>query len=112
MLLFVMTLARFVRAFGRALKDAEFRALFLVVIGLIGSGTIFYSKVEGWDILDGLYFSVCTLATVGYGDLHPTTPLAKVFTMLYLGLGACVYVAFITKVLATAHEHRLSRHDV
>ena len=106
---FVLTLVRFIRAFGRGLKDAEFRALLLVLVGLLVSGTIFYSTVEGWGILDSLYFSVTTLATVGYGDLHPTTPLSKLFTMLYIVLGVGVFVAFITKV--TANQTRRKRGD-
>ena len=45
-----------------------------------------------------------TLATVGYGDLHPTAPLSKAFTIVYIVLGVGVFVAFITKV--TAHEEQ------
>jgi voltage-gated potassium channel len=104
---FLLTLARFIRAFGHGLKDAEFRALLLVVVGLLFSGTTFYSTVEGWGALDSLYFSVSTLATIGYGDLHPTTPLSKVFTMVYIVLGVGVFVAFITKV--TSYETRRKR---
>ena len=99
-----LTLARFVRAFVHGLKDAEFRALLFVLVGLLVSGTIFYSTVEGWGILDSLYFSVSTLATVGYGDLHPAAPLLKVFTIVYIVLGVGVFVAFITKV--TVYETR------
>jgi hypothetical protein len=106
---FLLTLARFVRAFGRGLKDAEFRALLFVLVGLLVSGTIFYSTVEGWGLLDSLYFCVTTLATVGFGDLHPTTPLSKVFTMIYIVLGVGVFIAFITKV--TAQETRRRRED-
>ena len=97
---FVLTIVRFIRAFAHGLKDAEFRALLLVLVGLLVSGTIFYSTVEGWGLrgdpvlparglLDALYFSVTTLATVGYGDLHPTTPLSKVFTIVYIVLAWC-----------------------
>ena len=107
---FLLTLARFISAFGRGLRDAEFRALLFVLVGLLVSGTIFYANVEAWGVLDSLYFSVSTLATVGSGDLHPTTPLSKVFTMIYIVLGAGVFVAFITKV--TSYETRRRRgHD-
>jgi voltage-gated potassium channel len=106
---FVLTLARFIRAFGRGLKDAEFRALLFVLVSLLASGTLFYSKVEGWGILDSLYFSVSTLATIGDRDLHPTTPFSKVFTMVYILLGVGVFVAFNTKV--TAYETRRRRGD-
>jgi hypothetical protein len=106
---FLLTIVRFLRAFRRGLKDAEFRALLFVLVGLLVSGTIFYSTVEGWGILDSLYFSVTTLATVGYGELHPTTPLSKVFTMIYIVLGVGVFVAFITKV--TSYETRRKRKE-
>ena len=108
-MLILLALLRFMRAFGHGLKDAEFRALLIVLVVQLVCATTFYSMVEGWGVLDSLYFSVTTLATVGYGDLHPTTPLSKVFTMVYMVLGVGVFVAFITKV--TAHETRRRRSD-
>jgi len=104
---FLLTLLRFFRAFWRGLKDDEFRALFYVFLTLLASGTVFYSSVEGWSLLDALYFSVITLATVGYGELHPTNTLSKVFTIFYILVGAGIFVAFITKV--TLYETR-QRH--
>lgn len=58
-------------------------------------GAVFYSIVEKWSLFDSLYFSVITVATVGYGDLTPRTILGKTFTMFYLfiGIGLFVYVA-------------------
>jgi voltage-gated potassium channel len=108
-MLILLALLRFMRSFGHALKDAEFRALLFLLVAQIVCATTFYSMVEGWGVLDSLYFSVSTLATVGYSDLHPTAPLSKVFTMLYMVLGVGVFVAFITKV--TAHETRRRRSD-
>ncbi len=101
---FILTLLRFFRAFWRGLRDDEFRALFYVFLSLLASGTVFYSSVEGWSLLDALYFSVITLATVGYGELHPTNTLSKVFTIFYILVGAGIFVAFITKV--TLYETR------
>jgi voltage-gated potassium channel len=105
---FFLTILRFLLAFGRGLKDEEFRALLVVLVGLLVSGTIFYSTVEGWSLLDSMYFSVITLATVGYGDLHPSTPVSKIFTMLYVVIGIGVFVAFVAKV-ATQQTHRATR---
>ena len=62
---------------------------FLLVVG-----TAFYSSHEGWSYIDSFYFSVVTLATVGYGDLHPTTPTSKLFTVAYIfiGVGLGLYI--------------------
>lgn len=81
-------------------SDEEFRVLMFVLITLIASGTIFYSSVEGWDVIDSLYFSVMTMSTIGYGDLHPTTTLSKLFTITYALLSIGVFVAVVTKIVA------------
>jgi len=95
---FYLTVLRFVRAFLLGLKDAEFRALLLTLLGLLVSGTLFYREAEGWSALDALYFSVMTLVTVGAGDLHPSTPLSKIFTMLYVVIGVGVFFSFLIKL--------------
>jgi voltage-gated potassium channel len=44
----------------------------------------FYHWVEGWRHLDSLCFCMVSRGTVGYGDITPTTPVAKIFTMISL----------------------------
>ena len=105
MIRFFLTLWSFLVGFRRGLRDPDFRALFLVFLGLLIGGTGFYSAAEGWSLLDSLYFSVMTLSTVGYGDLAPTTAFSKVFTMVYVLAGAGVFVAFITKVTQGRLRH-------
>ena len=105
---FYMTVMRFIDAFIRSLKDPEFRAMLLVVVGLLVSGTLFYSGVEGWTVLDALYFSVMTLATIGCEDLSPSTDLSKIFTILYVVVGVGVFLGFITKL----QTHRRPTADV
>ena len=64
-------------------------ALFLI------SGAIFYPLVEGWSVLDSLYFGVVTLTTVGYGDMGPTTTGSKIFTTLYVFFGVAIVATCI-----------------
>jgi len=92
---FLLVFVRFFRAIREGLKEPEFRALFLTVLVVLGSGTWFYHQVEGWGWLDALYFTVITLTTIGYGDLHPTTPASKIFTIIFIFVGLGVISTFI-----------------
>jgi voltage-gated potassium channel Kch len=57
-------------------------------------GTVVYSALEGWSVVDSLYFSVVALATVGFGDLVPTTDVGKLFTVGYIITGIGILAAF------------------
>ncbi len=106
MIAFSTVLVRLFRIIHRSWRDPEFRGLFFLVALLLLAGTVFYSRTEGWSLLDSLYFSVITLTTVGYGDLHPSTAASKVFTILYIFVGLGVILAFLNAV----GQRALARH--
>ncbi len=81
--------------FRRMWHQAEFRALLVVEVVLLGSGTLFYQYIEHWNWIDALYFCVVTLATVGYGDLHPTTQVGRLFTIPFIIVGVAMLGVFI-----------------
>ena len=99
-----MIFGRFLAAIWSGLRDAEFRALLLTVVGLLGSGTWVYHRFEGWSVLDSLYFSVITLTTVGYGDFSPTRPGTKIFTMVFIIVGIGILLAFINLIAKHAMQ--------
>ena len=81
-----------------SLARPETKALPFVAAALILTGTIFYWRFEDWTIIESLYFSVVTLTTVGYGDLHPTTAGTQIFTIFYILTGIGVFVALLASV--------------
>lgn len=105
MLQFFLTLWHFVRAIRKGLGDPEFRSLCILVLIVIGSGTIFYHFVEGMGWIDAFYFCVITLTTVGYGDFAPKTPIGKLFTVVYIFIGLGLLAAFIGYVAQNARKN-------
>jgi len=95
MLSFVLTVKRFLEAIVKAFKNPMFLSLFTTLFLIILSGTLFYTKKEGWDVLDAIYFCVVSLIPTGVDtNLSPVTNIGKIFTMLYLVVGTGVM--FIT----------------
>lgn len=80
------------------IQDRESRPVFLWAASALLVGTLVFHWLEGWSLLDSLYFSVVTLATVGYGDFTPTTPAAKVFTILYVINGISILLALLDRI--------------
>eukprot|EP00468_Gymnochlora_sp_CCMP2014_P003480 CAMPEP_0167749550 /NCGR_PEP_ID=MMETSP0110_2-20121227/5470_1 /TAXON_ID=629695 /ORGANISM="Gymnochlora sp., Strain CCMP2014" /LENGTH=282 /DNA_ID=CAMNT_0007634717 /DNA_START=108 /DNA_END=956 /DNA_ORIENTATION=- len=58
------------------------------------------TQLEGWTILDSVYFGLMTATTVGYGDRVPTSNGAKVFVSFYALIG----VAFAASALGVLFD--------
>jgi len=86
------------------MRDPQGRLILLWAVGQIMLGTLVFRWLEGWSIVDSLYFSVVTLATVGFGDLHPTGDVTKIFTIIYILFGLGVIAAFISEIT----KHRVA----
>ena len=42
-----------------------------IIAGIMVVGTLGYVVIEGWSVLDAVYMTVTTMATVGFGEIHP-----------------------------------------
>jgi voltage-gated potassium channel len=93
------------------IRDPEGKVLLVGAASMVGVGTVAYHFLEGWSLLDSLYFSVVTLATVGYGDLTPTTVPAKLFTVAYITVGIGIVAAFASELTKFRKAERLSEEE-
>ncbi len=79
-------------------RDKDSQLVFYWTAGFFLLGTFVYHWLEGWSYLDALYFCVISVATIGYGDLTPVTPEAKVFTILYVINGIVILLALFDRI--------------
>ncbi len=80
------------------LQDDEYRDLLITTIIILMVGTLTYHYLEGWSVVDSLYFSVVTLTTIGYGDFTPQTDAGKIFTIIYIVVGIGMILSFINTI--------------
>lgn len=88
----------FYRTLISFLQDDEYRDLLITTVLIVLTGTITYHYLEGWSVIDSLYFSVVTLTTIGYGDFAPKTDGGKLFTVLYIIVGIGMILSFINTI--------------
>jgi voltage-gated potassium channel len=56
------------------------------------SGVTGYSIIEGWSLFDSLYMTVITIASVGYGEVHPLTCAGRIFTIFLILSGSATLI--------------------
>ncbi|MEK7594572.1 MAG: potassium channel family protein [Patescibacteria group bacterium] len=95
-----------------------YRILLTFALATLATGTVVYHFVEKFSWLNSYYFSVVTLATVGYGDFTPHTPFGKIFTTFYIFIGVGIVTTFITSTMhrraykIQERKHNKSKTDV
>lgn len=65
----------------------------------------FYDLKTKWD---AVYFTITTLSTVGYGDIHPANQLARLWVVLQIMIGFS-FVAFVIQKELVAGRSRKKR---
>lgn len=86
--------------------DLKLKLAVSTLFFLMVTGTVFYHLIEGWSYVDSFYFTSITLSTIGYGDLHPTKDVSKVFTSFFAFTGVAIALYALTIVGADYFARR------
>jgi hypothetical protein len=73
-------------------------------------GTVVFAYLENLDLLDAFYFSIVTVATVGYGDVIPKTVGGKILAIALIVTGVGTFlevIAGITQVMLSRRDREL-----
>ncbi len=76
--------------------------LFWVVLG-----TLVYSSLDEWSLLDGFYMTIITISTVGFHEIYPLSPLLRLFTIFLIMAGLTTLLYTLTRVGQTVFEGEL-----
>lgn len=86
--------------------------LFMV---LFCGGVSAFVFVERLSWFDAAYFSIVTMATVGYGDIHPQTSIGKIVAMVMIIGGVSTFlgvVASITEIFIKRREEAILKQKL
>jgi hypothetical protein len=100
-------------------RDSEMgRAVSFIfpMAGLMALGACVVGPIEGWSVVESIYFATVSLTTTGYGEYKPTKPASIWFCIfwlpfsvgfmsIYLGSVAAFYIR-----LSDQNIHRLERN--
>lgn len=89
-------------------------SVFILLILMLGSSLCMYSLEHDaqpevfTDAFSGIWWSVSTLLTIGYGDIYPITTMGKIFSIFitFLGVGM---VAIPTGIISAGFVDQYSR---
>ncbi len=116
----VLKLARYSRAlqsFGQVIRQKKeelaLMTLFLVVLLVLASSSMYFIENEVQpgvfsSIPAAMWWGVCTLTTVGYGDIYPVMPIGKFLgaVIALIGIG---FFALPAGVLSAAFAEELAK---
>jgi len=75
-------------------------------------GSLAFSLIEGWDFLDGVYFTWASLTTVGFGDLHPNTTAGSELWLVYTYIAVCMFGVCLSSLSQAIHKGNTAQSDL
>lgn len=97
-------------------KNQIFSSLFIILVLMMASGVGIYNAEHKAqpevfaNAFSGIWWSVSTLLTVGYGDIYPITVIGKIMAIIiaFLGVGA---VAIPTGIISAGFVEQYSKNQ-
>jgi voltage-gated potassium channel len=99
--------ADFTLSWLRPFSMSPHKKIYYSVIALaliIVAGTLGYHAIEGWPLFDGLYMTVITLATIGYGEVHTLSRAGRYFTLGLIVVGVAAFGFLLSNITQTLIE--------
>ena len=77
----------------------EFMVQTLTFFSFLGISSLIFSRVESLTYVDGIYYTVVTTLTIGFGDITPHTAVMKVLTFPFTVIGISLLAVIVTSIV-------------
>ena len=83
------------------MKQLKFKVkiFFIIFVSILVAGSVTFSLLEGISLTNAFYFTIATISTVGYGDVHPLTDTGKIVAVLIIILGVGAFLGIVANSL-------------
>ncbi|KAE8272085.1 hypothetical protein A4X09_0g248 [Tilletia walkeri] len=92
---------------GLTRKQRELVIMTMLVLFYLSIGALIYCLLLKINFETALYFVVCTLFTIGFGDITPKTTASRIVLFVYAPIG----IVLIALVIATTRETILEQFE-
>ena len=79
----------------------------ILFLALFIFGTSGYVFIEGWDVIDSMFMTTITLATVGYSEVNAVSPEGRIFTVILIIFGVSLFLYIAGNTVQFLVEGRL-----
>src|SRR5436305_268027 len=84
-----------------------------LILVVLFSGVIGYMSIENYGVLDAIFMTVITVATVGYEEVHKLNDAGKIFTslLIFFSIGTFAYaISVITRYVIEGEFQTYFKH--
>ena len=80
-----------------------------LLVGVISVGTVGFSAVEGWPLIDSLYMAVITVSTVGFGEVQTLSPEGRLLAIGLIVLSVATLGYSVSTIIAYLFEGQFAK---
>lgn len=106
--------SKFVKFFFNCCNS--FTKIFLIYVSSVLVSASLFTAVENVSFIDGLWWSLVTALTIGYGDIAPVTITGKIIGVIFshfwiFGIVPMIIANIITKIITDENEFTQDEQD-
>jgi len=95
------------RPLAQRINHVRFGLILLALVFVLG--TIGFMLIERWSLLDAVFMTTITLATVGYDEVHPLDTAGRIFDIGLIVVGVTTAAYALSGLAETFIEQRFFR---